>query len=34
MNGDDVQQELESGVIALGAVFYGVLWVLIAWLAI
>ena len=27
MNGDDVQQELEPAVIALGAVFYGILWV-------
>lgn len=34
MSTDEMQQELEPGVIALGAAFYGALLVLITWLAL
>jgi hypothetical protein len=34
MNGENLREELEPGVIALGAAYLGSLLVLIAWLAI
>lgn len=34
MNRENLQEELEPGVIALGAAYFGSLLVLIAWLAI
>lgn len=34
MNGENLQEELEPGVIALGAAYFGSLLMLIAWLGV
>jgi hypothetical protein len=34
MNGEEIVQELEPGVMALGAAYFGLLLTLIAWLAL